>query len=395
MAVPEAFLSAKRLGNVPGVDVDVVCLKPGPDIRSDASLDEYVARRFSHIERLQVPSSLRTLAGGNTSVIVQLPGFYHVLNLCFRSAAIKLLQGRHYDALVTWSQWHPVHLVGLALKKRFPNLPWIAHFSDPWADNPFANYDPVRRAYNRHREHKVYESADVLSLPSRESIDLIFVGPRAKYRGKAVEIPHAFDSALYPDASPPNGDKLIFRSLGAFYGARSPEPMLRALELLRHRDTVLFDKITVEFIGATPSHYLSSAALRRLPSDTVRFLPPVDYRTSLGLMRSADLLLNIDAPFADSPFLPSKLIDYIGAGRPIFGLTPPGAASRVIKDFGGWVSRPDDPQAIAEALAVAAHFIEENRGKNWGEPSRRNLYSSALVGARFGEIVDRAIAEAA
>jgi hypothetical protein len=392
MGVPEAFLSAKRLGNIPGVDVDVVCLEPGRDIRSDKSLDEYVTKRFRSIERLPIPLLLRTLAGGSTSVIVQTPGFYDVLNLCIRSNAIKLLQRTHYDALVTWSQWHPIHLVGLALKKRFTKLAWVAHFSDPWVDNPFANYDPIRRKYNRRLEHKVYGSADVLSLTSRESVDLIFVGPRAKYRERCVEIPHAFDSALYPDAGPPRTGKLIFRSLGAFYGPRSPEPLFLALELLQQRDPVLFEKITIELIGATPSHYISSAERRRLPKNTVRFLPPVDYCASLGLMRSADLLLNIDAPLASSPFLPSKLIDYIGAARPIFGITPPGAASRVIRDLRGWVSRPDNPQAIAEELTNAARFVEDNRGRSWGEPSRKNLYSAALVGARFGEIVDRAIA---
>jgi hypothetical protein len=392
MAVPEAFLSAKRLGNVPGVAVDVVCLEPGRDMRLDTSLDEYVIRRFSHIERLPVPLSLRSLAGGNTSAIVQTPGFFHALNLCFRSAAGKLLQSGHHDALVTWSQWHPIHLVGFALKKRFPNIPWVAHFSDPWVDNPFANYDLVRRAYNRRLEHKVYGSADVLSLPSRESVDLIFVGPRSKYREKVVEIPHAFDSELYPDVGPPLRGKLVFRSLGAFYGPRSPEPMFQALEMLQQRDKLLFDKLTVEFIGVTPGPYLSSPTLRKLPKDTVRFLPPVDYRTSLGLMRSADLLLNIDAPFANSPFLPSKLIDYIGSDRPIFGITPPGAASRVIRDLGGWISHPDDPQAIAEGLATATRFIEENRGKIWGEPSRKNLYLAGSVGARFGAAVDHAIA---
>src|SRR5690349_17190175 len=125
MAVPEAFLSAKRLGNVPGADVDVVCLEPGRDIRSDGSLDDYVIRRFGQIERLQAPLPLRTLAGRNTSVIVQTPGFYQVLNRRILSDALKLVQRRRYEALTTWSQWHPVHLVGLALKKSFPSLPWI------------------------------------------------------------------------------------------------------------------------------------------------------------------------------------------------------------------------------------------------------------------------------
>ena len=393
-AVPEAFLSAKRFGNMPGFDVDVICLQPGHDMRLDRSLDAYVAERFQHIKQIQLPPLLHTVAGGNTSAVVQIPGFYHVVNRQARQAAIRLLQARRYDAMITWSQWHSVHLVGLALKKRFQKLPWIAHFSDPWVDNPFTNYDPIRRAYNRYLEHKVYGSADILSLTSRETIDLVFVGSRAQYRGATMEIPHVFDPALYPDAQPPQAGRLLFRSLGAFYGPRSPEPLFQALAMLRQRDPVLLDRIGVELIGSVPAHFLKSTALRTLPADTVRVLPAVDYRASLGLMRSADLLLNVDAPLAHSPFLPSKLVDYIGAARPIFGITPPGAASRVITDLGGWVAEPENPEAIAVSLAVAARFIEANRGKCWGDAALRDQYSPILVGPRFGQIIDRAIANA-
>jgi Glycosyl transferase 4-like domain len=394
-ALPEAFLSAKRLGNMPGYDVDVICLQPGSDIRHDHSLDAYVLDRFRHVKRLRLPPLLRLLAGGSTSAVVQVPGLYHVVNRHAFQAALRLLQSASYDAMVTWSQWHSIHLVGLALKKRFPKLPWIAHFSDPWVDNPLSSYDFIRRAYDRHLERKVFESADVLSLTSRETVDLVFVESRAKYRCATVEIPHVFDPVLYPQEVMPHSGKLVFRSLGAFYGARSPEPLFKALALLRQRKPAVLDRIVVELIGSIPKHFLESQALQSLPRETVRVLPSVDYQTSLGLMRSADLLFNIDAPFVPSPFLPSKLVDYIGAERPIFGITPPGAASRVIGELGGWVCDPSRPDLIADKIMTAAQFIESNRGKQWGDAAAREQYSSALIGPRFSEIVDRAVAKAA
>jgi hypothetical protein len=66
----------------------------------------------------------------------------------------------------------------------------------------------------------------------------------------------------------------------------------------------------------------------------------VDYKTSLALMESADLLLVIDAPFDQSVFLPSKLVDYIGAQRPIFAITPPGTSAKLVSDLGGMVAHP-------------------------------------------------------
>src|SRR5262249_29768162 len=155
---------------------------------------------------------------------------------------------------------------------------WIAHFSDPWVDNPFSSYDFIRRAYDRHLERKVFESADVLSLTSRETVDLVFVESRAKYRCATVEIPHVFDPVLYPQEVMPHSGKLVFRSLGAFYGARSPEPLFKALALLRQRKPAVLDRIVVELIGSMPKHFLESQALQSLPRDTVRVFPSVDYQ---------------------------------------------------------------------------------------------------------------------
>jgi hypothetical protein len=70
-------------------------------------------------------------------------------------------------------------------------------------------------------------------------------------------------------------------------------------------------------------------------------------------MRDAEMLLLIDAPSPDcpSPFLPSKLIDYLGTGKPVFGITPTnGASARVLRKYNHMVVSPDRPDEIASAL---------------------------------------------
>lgn len=368
----------------------MVCLQPaGSSIRIDPSLDTYVSERFGTIERLVMPRALKLAAGGRAGIILQVPGLYHIMNRKALSAAMRLGAGR-YDVVITWSQWHCVHLVGFELKRRFPGLPWIAHFSDPWSENPFT--PGLMRGYDRHLEAKVYRAADILSFTSRETVDLTFRDRYAPYRAKATDLPHAFEPALYPDVSSPAAGPLILRSLGNFYGPRSPEPLFRALALLRERDPVLFGKIRVELIGSIPDEFRrGSRACQGLPPGVVHVLSPVDYRTSLGLMRSADVLLNIDAPFAHSVFLPSKLVDYIGAERPIVGITPPGTASRVIGALGGWVADPTDPEGIASVLARALTYVEYNRGVSWGAPEIRRSYAASTVAEQFGRLVRTAM----
>ena len=383
-------MSAKRLGNISGVDVDVVCLDPTETgIRIDRSLDGYVQERFGRIERVEIPSIVKMATGRRTGAVFEVPGLFHLMNRRALRAAMALEPSR-YRAIVSWSQWHSIHLVGLALKARFPKIPWIAHFSDPWVDNPFETHS-LMRPYHRSLETKVFKAADILSFTSSETIDLIFNDRSAPYANKAIELPHAYDPALYPAAQRHETMPIVVRSLGNFYGARSPEPLFRALALLCARWPALAAKISVELVGSIPPVYCDSAAFRSLPSGLVRVVPPVEYKASLALARSADLLLNIDAPFDQSVFLPSKLVDYIGAGRPIFGITPPGTASRVIRSLGGWVSEPADPEAIATTLAAALSGIEASRGVMWGAPDIRRIYEVSTVAERFKALLLSAI----
>ncbi len=118
-----------------------------------------------------------------------------------------------------------------------------------------------------------------------------------------------------------------------------------------------------------------------MPEGLVDFQRTVGYEESLDLMTSAHGLLVIDAPAAESVFLPSKLVDYIGAGRPVLGMTPPGTATRLITELGGWVSDPADPEQTQKALADFIGFIRDNKDaikRGWGEPSgTRAIFRSA------------------
>ena len=67
---------------------------------------------------------------------------------------------------------------------------------------------------------------------------------------------------------------------------------------------------------------------------------PVDYKTSLSIMRNSDWLLHVDANLHgildENVFFAAKLADYIGANRPIFGMTMfEGAGADVVRAVNG------------------------------------------------------------
>ena len=311
---------------------------------------------------------------------------YDVDRFWWKKAARYIVSRRTFradDVLVTFGQPMADHRAGLKIK-RATGIRWVAHFSDPWVDNPFL--PPGDRAIASGLEGEVIEAADALVFTSRETIDLVMAKYPDDLRVKTAVIPHAFKLTLYPEAKRRSGPLLV-RYLGNLFAGRGPEPLFQALAILRWRAPNLVARLRVELIGEIPREMYESAALLELPAETVRFLPRVPYSESLALMRNADLLLNIDAPGSLSVFLPSKLVDYIGAGRPILGITPPGTACTLIKEIGGWVADPANPAAIADVLEKALENIERDRDAWWGNPCVRERFAAETVAAEFEKIL--------
>ncbi|MFN2598462.1 MAG: hypothetical protein ABR563_14925, partial [Pyrinomonadaceae bacterium] len=243
------------------------------------------------------------------------------------------------ETIVTFSQPTTDHLVGLELKKSF-RAPWIAHFSDPWVENPFYSTDVATRDFNLAAERAVCESADRLIFTSAETVELVMSKHPAAWRAKARVLPQCFDPQLYPARSSRDGDdqarndddaRVVVRHVGNFYGARTPAPLLRALALLADSNESLLRGVAFELIGVNDPSLVMREGAERLPAGLVTTTPPVGHRESLRLMSESDGLLIVDAPADVSVFLPSKLIDYLGAARPVFGFTPRGAARALIE----------------------------------------------------------------
>jgi glycosyltransferase involved in cell wall biosynthesis len=293
------------------------------------------------------------------------------------------------DMLVTFGQPMSDHLIGLELK-RLGGWPWVAHFSDPWVDNPFHRYDALSRARNLSLERRVMHAADRLIFTSQETIEMVMSKYPDEWRAKARVLPQSFDADLFTARSTGPADALTIRYTGEFYGHRTPKPLITALRSLLAADPALLSDVRFELIGPVEPLTLVDSGLESLPEELIVIKPPVSYQESLSLLASAAGLMIIDAPAKKSVFLPSKLIDYIGAGRPIIGLTPPGAAATLIQQLGGWIADPSDGAAMAASLKAFLLRLRQDReqdGLPWGQPSIRRNYEAAVVAHSFEEIL--------
>ena len=109
--------------------------------------------------------------------------------------ATKLLINQ-YDIIFTWSQWHSIHQVGRKLKLANPEVLWIAHLSDPWADNPFNpkifGFSLIQRWFER----RTFKEADQIHFTSQETLELIGKKYPPSVSSKFVFLPHVFVSSL-------------------------------------------------------------------------------------------------------------------------------------------------------------------------------------------------------
>ena len=296
------------------------------------------------------------------------------------------------DVLVTFAFPLIDNIIGLELKRRF-NLPWLAHFSDPWVDSPFRTDDRLTKALNTRLEQNVVERADLLVFTSRETADLVMQKYDPAFRSKVKIVAHAYEPHLFQSVPNNNSDRLIIRYLGDLYLSRTPKPLFQALQILSSREPELVNRFRFEIIGDIHELNLQQMGLAQVPKGLIEIRPRVSYRESLSLMMSAAGLMVIDFPVpenAQSVFLPSKLIEYVGADRPIIGLTPRGTAADLIGKLGGWVADPGSAEQVAGVMRQFLVYLwgrRQNPQTGWGPPELRDQFEAKVVAKQFQDVL--------
>jgi hypothetical protein len=272
---------------------------------------------------------------------------------------LRKLRGSDFDVVLSCSQPHANHLLGRWIQKR-TGLPWVAYFSDPWIGNVYSKPMSTRALqWNIRQEADVLAKADRILFTSQEMLNSVAERYPHEVTQKLGVLPHCFVPAWFGgEGSAREHDPnrpVVFLHTGHFYGPRTPTPFFKGIEELHKRGRIE-GPVRFEFYGSMKEdhrRYVDRPGLREL----VGVHEPVGYLDSLKLMRRSDVLVVIDAPVGngeESVFLPSKLIDYLGSGREILGVTPEkGATARFLKGKGFTTCPGDDVERVAEAIAAA------------------------------------------
>ncbi len=304
--------------------------------------------------------------------------------------ARQLLRSVEYSALCTFGRPMSDHLVGLQIRNEC-EIPWLAHFSDPWVDNPYENIPEAQKRKLCAMERDVIQKADAIVFVSRDTADLVMKKYPGEWRNKVFVIPHCFDPSLEQYFSKiKRNRKFTMIYTGNFYGPRSVDSLLTALKELKGE---LHDTMEVQFIGQwKTSHESMANELQR--KGLVSILGYKNYIDTIKITSQADVLLLIDAPNrSGNPFLPSKLVDYLMYRKPILGITPlKGASADLLRKIRCQVADPTDVEGIMFMIRQAVS--KWKAGKNQVPPDFIHLtknYHVNEVGNAFNQILGKII----
>ena len=212
------------------------------------------------------------------------------------------------DRLVTVSHPFTPHLVGLGLRPKR----WVADIGDPFS---FLAETPLNNAaffagINHRAEGRVLARADAIAVTvetAREAYAAAFPDSAAK-----ITVVPPLLSLPEPAAAnplPASGAHLVF--VGTLYRAlRNPAPLLELFRELRRRRP----ELTLHFFGELHD---CRDLFDPLP-EGVRLHGAVPREVAAAAMRDATALVNIGN--ASPHQVPSKLVEYVAAERPIINV---------------------------------------------------------------------------
>ncbi len=302
--------------------------------------------------------------------------------LYYQHAKIKgaeILAENKTGTVLTLSTWYSNAMAGIYLKKRFNNITLISFLSDPLSINPLFYSFFWQKALLRKYEKAIFRYSDISVFPSVLMKD-IYSEIYPQYCSKFRVIPHSYNNnegGIGKKSNLRAGGKKIIHHFGLLYRKRNPFALL---DYIKNNRNYFIDR-NIEFHFYGPVEKSMNNRIKNYEDSVIRFFGPVPYSRVKEKMADSFALLVIDANFEKSPFLPSKLVEYLACRIPIIALTPAISESRRVLEETGhyWIDYKD--------ISVIKDCIESI--EKFSGTTIKNIedYDIASIAGRWQEII--------
>lgn len=301
----------------------------------------------------------------------------------------KYLIEHPVDAIISNGTPHSCHVIGLQLKKKFPTIPWIADFRDPWTKiDYFEHLKLTNWALNKHKrlEKEVVQTADrvvTVSWHWKEEFEEI------SGKNNAVTINNGYDESDFLANPPRQLDKKFTICHTGLMGKDRTVPIFWEVlaELVRTNPEFKQD-LQVELIGSVDFEVMQLVHQYELGDYLIRkdFLP---HSEVIQRIQEVPLLLLVINDSKDVlGRLPSKLYEYLGAKRPIIAIGPQnGDAAKIILETssGGYFLSTEKEKF---GIYIANAYSQFKAGRLQVDIKDISTYSRRNLTKRYAALLD-------
>lgn len=309
--------------------------------------------------------------------------------------AVKIIEEEEIDIIYSTSFPYSGHLLGMKLKRRFPNLPWIVDFRDEWTKNPYIidmNLPKFRMKKEKDMEKMVVDKCDAFITNTKYMLDN-FLEDYPELNKKSYVIPNGFDDSDFAafDTKYFYKDKFRLTYAGAMYGRRKPTKLFEAVGNLVDQGEVDITDLHIRLIGAMDvpriQGYIESQGLQ----DVVTMEDYLPHKEAIQALTESDvLLLIIGEGKGAKNFASGKIFEYINCNRPILGIVPEvGAAADIIRETkSGMVCETSSVEAIQEGVLELYQNWKKKELIKEPDMDKVNLYHRKNLTAQLAAIFE-------
>jgi glycosyltransferase involved in cell wall biosynthesis len=350
----EAFCSAKLVAALAGVGTGITVFtyhEFAPQL-VDGSASWQALRKY--VADFPVPTHRNPMQSLSSAVRYQTQQYARWTGAAVEEAK-RIHSLRPFDLVYSRSLPMFSHIAGYWCAKNL-RLPWIAGINDPWDWHLFpvkvANRVPIPRSLSTFWMKRTFRGANLLIYPNtrlhayHEKISGI--------RHDSLIIPHV--GTVRNQTTQPGAPSKIFTLVHAGKLGSSEATGRSAVHLLHGLRLFLADfpeaaNITkLMLVGpsdAKTESIVSDLQLETIVSATGR----VTYEESQTIIQAAAVCVLIEADMKEGIFLPSKLVDYLSAGKPVLALSPRvGVINDMAEQFGILRVDTEDVEGVRRAI---------------------------------------------
>lgn len=241
----------------------------------------------------------------------------------------KYLKENNIGTVVTSGPPHSLHLIGLGLKNKMPELKWIADFRDPWTEISYYKHLKLTKSSDKKHhqlESAVFRNADITLATSYTDAENF-----RKAGANAVCITNGFDeSDSGKKAEGKNGEKanlqirqaFTLSYIGVLEQLRNPENLWKAMDELIKENAEFAADFKLKFVGRIDDKILQSIENSSLKNHILN-LGYLSHGKAVEEMKHSDMLLITNFPNESSRgIIPGKIFEYLASGKQILSFGP-------------------------------------------------------------------------